>query len=278
MTVHQVSQGLEEVAPQAIISPSEDLSRLTVTLPDYEVETVNGVHEVTLPGETRLYQQGKPVVPALVVEQTYPVGTIIHDVRIHEQSDPITTMGWVLPIGNTNPDVAGEVMAPPVSDFTGWFPTRPLDWKVLVNGDGTRTLQVLVYPFQYNNVTTEARYTQELTLAVESTTSTLGIEAATVDKLAYKPGESMTLNLTLYSSEPAQDVVLNAEVKRYGTDEWLAGLLVDRLETVTGTASWSGIWNTTEQASGNCFVDICVSTPDGQILDRRTLLFKILEN
>ena len=258
------------------VQVSQDTNELFVTLDDYEVREVNGIDEVTIPGGTDLIQQGKPLVPCLRIERPLPAGMIVQDVQLRKRSDLSEDQGLNLPLGNTNPDLEGISSDPPSSTFSGWFPTRDFQWNVLSNGDTTRTLQIELYPFFYNNITREIRYYHDFAFELVTLTSPVYIVTASIDPNLVV-GQIARIELALVNNGEPRDVIIQATIKRYGTDKLLGGLLIDRLDTLIGPATYSSQWDSNGQEAGHCVLDVCLCTQDGRLLDQRTRTFTLLD-
>ena len=95
------------------------------------------------------------------------------------------------------------------------------------------------------------------------------------DKAVYEVGQTVTVGLNVESAGDPADAVVNAVVRRYGTDEKLAGLLLESLDALTGAASFSARWDSANAAPGICYVDVIIADLTGRILDRRTALFRL---
>ncbi len=262
-------------SPHAI-QIDKDPNQLHVTLDDYQIQEVNGVDEVTIPGGTLLIQHGRPLIPCLRIEHQLDPGILIQEVQLCQREDLVEAQGLNLPLANTQPELEGLSQIPVTSTFSGWFPTEPLTWEVLSNGEGSRTLQVELYPFIYNNVTQETRYYRSFDLELVSLNSPIYIVTVGIDPNIVV-GDQVNIDLALYNNGVPRDVVIQATLKRYGTDESLGGLLIDRLDTLMGPATYRSQWDSTGQVPGHCVLDVSLVTPSGDLLDQRTRNFRITE-
>ena len=257
------------------LAQADDVVPIEVSIPDYLVEPVGENDHVTIPDGDLVFEQGRPSVPYYAVTRHLPAGTLVQDVRLVERGDLQTTDGLVLPLANCVPDLEGYVATEAVPTFAGWFPTKPHDWNVIPNGDGSSTLQLRVYPFFYNSTTTEARFWQQFTFALETVASPLEVRALWTDRAIYEVGQTVTVGLKVESTGEPADAVVDAVVRRYGTDEKLAGLLLESLDALTGAASFTSAWDSANAAPGICYVDVIIADLTGRILDRRTALFRL---
>jgi hypothetical protein len=263
-------------ADAAIASiPADEVLYIDVNVPDYEVERIGELDYVTIPDGDLVFEQGRPQVPYYPVTEDLPAGTMVQDVNLVEKTGLATTEGLVLPLVNCTPDLDGYEVTPAMPTFAGWFPTKTYDWKVIRNGDGSSTLHLQVYPFFYNSVTTAARFSSQFTFAVETVTSPVRIWTVGTDKSVYEVGETVAVALRLESAGDPVDVVVDAVVRRYGTDERLAGLLLTRLDGLMGVATFAPQWDSTDVEPGLCYVDVTAADMTGRVLDRRTAMIRV---
>ena len=78
---------------------------------------------------------------------------------------------------------------------------------------------------------------------VETGGSGVQIAALATDKQIYQPAEEVNVGLGLNGAGPAEDVIVEVVVRRYGSGETVAGLLLRRLSGLSGLASYSAIWD-----------------------------------
>ncbi len=247
----------------------------TVVVPDCVVER-RGAHDyVTIPNGGLMSETGQPLVPYYVVTRHVPVGTVIQSVNLVERTDAQTITGLILPVANNAPDLEGYVVKPAEPAFAGWFPTRQYDWNVIPNGNGSSTLQLIVYPFVYNNVTTEARFFGRFTFDIETLASGVRINVLRTDKPVYEAGQTVSVRLDLGSVGDPIEAVAAVVVRRYGTDEKLAGLLLTSLDSLTGRSSLSLTWESTSAGPGYYYVDATITDMSGRILERKTAMISI---
>jgi hypothetical protein len=215
------------------------------------------------------------MVPYCTLSRHLPAGAVVQDVLLVHRSDMQPDDGLVLPLANCVPDLEGYDATPAEPAFAGWFPTRTHDWNVIPNGDGSTTLYVRVYPLLYNRTTTEVRFWRRFTLELRTVASPVYIQTARTDKLAYEAGETIACSLSFASAGDPVDAVVHAVVRRYGTDEKLAGLLLKGLDALTGSAAFTPRWDSANAEPGLCYVDVIVADMTGRTLDRRTAPFRL---
>jgi hypothetical protein len=79
----------------------------------------------------------------------------------------------------------------------------------------------------------------------------------------------------VHNSGDAQDVIVNAVVKRYGSDEVLDGLLLRMLKGMVGSVSFTPQWDSTNCTPGYCCVEVTLSDLQGNLLDKDSELFAL---
>jgi len=246
-----------------------------VSLPSVRIESADGVDRAVMPGGRQLCEEGRPMVPYVMVARTYAAGTEVQDVRVLSQTDMETFPDLDLPIGTLAPDLAEGTLDAPVSTFSGWFPTRTHDWQVVPNGDGTCTLQVRVYCFVYDNVAREGRLFRKVCLEVQTLDSGLILTDVGLDQQGYQVGDTVKASLAVQATGKPRDVVAELCIRRYGTGEILAGLPLQQLVGLSGDASLSLQWKSKGATPGLCYVDAWVRALDGQVLAHKTRLFEL---
>ena len=248
---------------------------LDVTVPEYTVTSAEGVDHVAIPGGGLWLEAGKPEVPDYLVSLNYPQGTKVQDVLLTTRSGLSTASGLNLPVAVMDITSSSADTGPTPGEGEGWFPEGQYDWHVLDNPDGTSTLQIRLYPFYYNPLTTDVRFYRNYTFAISYTVSTVSISGLTTSQSVYQPGDAVLVSLILTNTGQAQDVVVNAAIKRYGTDELVDGLLLQTLPGLSGPASFSTVWDSAEVASGLYYVEATLQDMSGSLLDRRTTMFTL---
>ncbi|MCU0915649.1 MAG: fibronectin type III domain-containing protein [Planctomycetes bacterium] len=253
-----------------------------VTIPDYEVKTVDGKDHVTIPGGDVLLENGQPMVPCYSMQWELPPGTVVQDVRVRQRSELRTALGLVLPLATLMQDAAQAPLQAArdrvnkeLPTARGWYPAKDLDWRLIPGSGGSSTLIVRLYPFFYNAQTTEVRFYRHYVLDVEVAVSGVQIAALSTDKRLYQPADTVTVSLGLSATGQAADVIVEVVIRRYGSDEIVAGLLLRRLSGLSGSASYSAAWDSTGAVPGVYYAQTRIATPAGQVLDQQACLFTV---
>ena len=251
-------------------------STLKVSIPEYEVNTTAGEDYVDIPGGDVLLEDGKNRVPYYVVEVDCPAGYKVQEVVLVEKSKLSTTEGLNLPITVMRIDSLGSSLnAKANSNGEEWYPTKDFDWRVIPNGDGSSTLVLMIYPFFYNQLTTQVRFYQDYCFDINHTVSSVTITDLVTDKYAYQQGDTVMVDMWLNNSGEAQDVIVDALVKRCGSDEIGDGLLLRTLKGFEGLASFSPQWDSSGVEPGYYYVEVTLKDTSGNVLDRQTEMFRL---
>ncbi len=258
------------VAGEEPLSPNPEIE-----LPDYEIATVDGYDRVTIPGGDILIEPNTPMVPIYRIQWAVPVGVVVQDVSVQQRSDLRADIGLKLPVAVMTIDAANGSAAAEVEPKPGWCPDRQLDWRVVPAADGTATLLVTLYPFEYNWQTTESRFYRKFTLNIETLDSPVRIGALLTDSGTYMPGDPVTVKVGLSAAGEAQDAFVDTVIRQYGSDELVAGLLLDNLAGLSGTASYAAAWDSTGAEPGFYYVETKIANTASQVLARETALFRI---
>ncbi|NOZ28117.1 MAG: hypothetical protein GXP39_08715 [Chloroflexi bacterium] len=267
------SRGERTLAAQA-----EPPSFLEVEVPDYVVHRDafgEGLDDVEIPGGQLWLEPGQLRVPFYTVSVDYPRGYRIQDVGLAERSGLVTDTGLNVPMTPITPTVCQcepQTYAGPVE---GWFPGKDYAWEVMENPDGTSTLNITVYAFQYNPLTTDVRFYRRYGFDIAYTVSPATVAELTTDKQEYAPGETVTVETRLDQTEGVQDVVVGAVIRRYGSDELVDSLFLRTLADLAGAASFSTSWSSEGVAPGVYYVEVTLRDPEGRTLDRRTSTFTL---
>jgi hypothetical protein len=255
---------------------SQPVSSLTMAIPDYEIKTVDGLDYVEIPGGQAELEEGKPLVPYYTVSRDYPRGYEVQEVTMTERSGLTTATGFNLPLVSMAPDGGeGGLASGTYEEFTGseWYPEEDYRWEIIENPDGSTTLQIAMFPFYYNPLTTDVHFYQNYSFDIAYTASPIEITHLSTDRDAYPPGDSVSIDLWLNNPGEPEDVVLSAVLKAEGSDSVLEGLLLRKLENVTGVASFSTVWDSTGFEPGDYVVEAELRATNGTLLDRETQLF-----
>ncbi len=253
-------------------------STLQIEVPEYTVNVDhlgNGLDYVGIPGGRVWVERGQLRVPFYSTAITYPQGYEIQDVVLTERSGLVTDTGLHIPMTavTVTPSICDPV--PYSGTVGGWFPEEEYHWEVMENADGSTILNIVMYPLQYNPLTTDARFYGNYSFDINWTVSPLTVTSSATDKDAYEQGETVAVDIALSNSGEGQDAIVSAVIKRYGSGEIVDGLLLTTLGGLGGEASFSPQWDTTGFEPGAYYVEVTVEDTAGTLLDRRTEVFQV---
>jgi hypothetical protein len=128
----------------------------------------------------------------------------------------------------------------------------------------------------YNSQTTDILFYQDYSFDVVTTTTAVEITSLRTDNPVYRKGDKVMIDLMARGGNPgaAQDVIIAASIKTL-SDEAAAGLPLQSLHALTGTASANLEWNTTGFAAGVYYVDLDLQDSEGNLLDREAREFTL---
>lgn len=255
----------------SIASGSEPLSSVKISIPDYKVNKVANLDYVEIPeGEILLAEEGRPRVPYYTQSIDYPDGYRVQDVILKKKAGLRTATGLKLPVVILNPQLKSY---PKMKE--GWYPEEEYEWKVWDNPDGSATLVIIVYPFYYNPTTTDVKFYKNYQFDIKYTFSSVSIISVATDRNVYDPGDNIKADVNLNNNGKALDITLTATIKKEGTDELVYSLPTRSLEKLSGDASLSLEWNTKGTPTGNYLFEIKLSDVSGNILDKRSVAFRL---
>ena len=270
------SGGAGEEAETPDVAASPPPTSVQVQVPTYVVTTTGDYDSVSIPGGEVLLVEGKPVVPFYGERIPIPAGYQVQDVALVERSAPVTQAGLNLAVTTWYTDGASSgIRAPLALGDEGWYPLRDHEWQTVLNADGSSTLVINIYAFDYNGLTQDARFCPSYRFQITCAASSVAIAELHTDKGAYAQGEPVLIDLTLANAGQAQDLVAEVSIRRQGTEEWVDGLLLASLPALSGDASFSPGWETTGFAPGRYFVDVAVRGAGGELLAHDSALFTL---
>jgi hypothetical protein len=258
------------------------------------VESTQGMDVVTIPGGTVMAEDYQPEVPVYPVFITVPLNYRVQDVQLTSRSGLYTTQGLSLPIAVPITDglaLDGMQLATALSAAglegarsqasaaesgeDGWYPGQDLEWHVQPEGDGTSSLVLRLYPFQYNALTTDVRFYQDYALAIRYTTPGVTLTHLSTEKPVYQPGETVMVNIGLIGGGAPQDVVVEASIHRYDDGARVDGLLLRTLPALTGPAEFTPQWDSSGRPAGEYYVQLTLRDGSGELLDEYTCSFHL---
>jgi|GEM_PF-956569 len=253
----------------------QPLSSLDVVVPDYEVTSSDGVDYVEIPGGDILLEEGEYRIPYYSVSVDYPKEHKVQYVALTDRSGMVTDTGLNIPI--TTMDIASSMDNGSLASNLGegWFPDAEYRWEILQKPDGCSTLIIIIYPFNYNPMTTDVRFYRNYIFDINYTVSPAAIATLSTDSDEYEQGDTVIVDLILNNSGEAQDIIFSASVKRCGSGEVVNGLLLRTLKEFTGLASFTPQWDSNGVEPGYYCVEVTLKDTSSNVLDRQTEMFRL---
>jgi hypothetical protein len=248
-------------------------STLQIEVPGYVVSHTLGLDWVTIPGGRLWMAPGQLWLPYYSTSMEVPAGTKVQDVVLTNRSGGMTDSGFNLPMVPLTVTACACTPEPYAGPVEGWFPERVYDWATLDNPDGTTTLEVAVYPFYYNPLTSDVLFFSNYAFEVITTASEVRVTGLATDKPEYQPGEPVLAEVELENAGYTQDVFVSALVKHYGSEEVVGGLLLESLIGLRGASSFSMEWDSSSAEPGTYLIEVTLEDAGGTLLDRSTELF-----
>lgn len=230
--------------------PDGPIGQVGIVVPDYTVTTdEEGMDHVTLPGDGEWLNLNDYVVPTWKETFTYPQGQRVQDVVLTAQSGLTVATGLHIPTDTMAIDCncaavptlsqSADAALQNTTAISGWYPQfePEYEWAVYENPDGTSILEIIIYPFTYNPVTTDARFYRKWGFDVEVFTTTVSIGDLSLPQPTYRLTETVTANLVIDNADAEQSVVVWAEVRSNQDDSVVSALPLQTLHAVSGTSA-----------------------------------------
>ncbi|MFW6056428.1 MAG: C25 family cysteine peptidase, partial [Chloroflexota bacterium] len=241
-----------------------------VHVPGYTVTTEDEGDYIDIPGGFATLIPGRPIVPVYDVYLDYPAGQRVQDVRLADRSEAVLTTGLDIPEFERAVSGSDDSPASQTGDPLDWWPQVEYDWGVEENQDGSSTLAIRLYPFVYNQETTEARFYQDYSLDIDVTTSTVEILSVATDRYVYAEGDPVEIDVWLRNSSDvaADDLYIEAVVLDESSGEMVGSLPLEYLGGLNGVGSVKLAWDSGATRAGRYGVAVDVRDASGNVLDR----------
>ena len=260
----------------ASLSEAKTPSSIEITIPDYNVTSVNSTDYVEIPEGYVLFIPDMPLVPYYRVFYDYPSGYQIQDVVLTNRSEPVAATGLNIPnAAMAIPGCCGVLDQFKQSELPEWWPLKTFEWDVFESPNST-TLAITIYPFYYNNLTTDVKFYKNYSFDINYTISSIEISKLETDKHVYEQGAQVGVDFELENvGSEGRDVVVDAVIKECGAGAIVSGLLLRTLNDFVGNASYSTWWNSSGIESGYYSIDVELKDTKGTLLDRKIESFRL---
>ena len=249
-------------------------------LPKYKITETEANDFVDIPGGSIIIERDRYRVPYYHKSIIIPYGYRVTDIELSSKSEltkeTYLNLTKIITDDVTTGEQIGKSPSPTIEPGKEWYPFEDYSWSIQENPNGTTTLNLIVYPFQYNLKTKESEYYSDFDFNIKYIESNVQITDVVSDKLEYEVGEEVEVEVTLcnYGTSPT-DVIVSAEVKSQQSSALAMGLDLKRLQLHPGTSSIKLSFNTRDLGEGTVATEIVAMTLTGDVLDKETLTIRV---
>jgi hypothetical protein len=267
-------------APAATTAPT---TTLHIQVPDYVISTtVDGFDLVDIPGGKVLMEEGLHRVPYWSVSVDYTPGYRIQDVDLTLRSGQLLTTGLILPTTvityyTSASSSGGTTQTLSLTEDDDWFPHLDdiYDWQVSLNPDGSSQLNIQLFPFHYQPATTNAEWYSDFDFDIDVISTTVGVEAFTVNAKTLVPGDSIGADLWLDNSGAPLDVIVAPTVRDLVNGDTVDGLDLHLLHALSGPSTYGFEWDSSGFAPGHYLLWVDLLDSEGNWLDSASETFRL---
>ncbi len=264
---------------------------LTIDLPAFTRETIDGVDYIDIPSDDALGThsgtlntgQHEYPVPMYIHTIEVPAGEQVQSVTLTNRDDrsiyeninlPLIEMAESSASGSLLPALRPQVLSSvPGHDWSPNF-EQPFTWSVYDQVEGGSTLTIILHPFYYDPAALYAEYYRHFEFDIETISTTVTITDASTDKPAYNPGETVLLDLKVENSGVTpQNLVVSTSLLKNGTGEAVEGFDLAALDQLTGEGLLNLAWNWSNPAilPGDYTIEIVIEDMEGHRLAQRSV-------
>jgi len=247
-----------------------------VSLKDFTVKQVTGYDYVEIPDGKPIGILGKPYIPFFQKTYTYSKDFSVQNVEIVIRKDMKEGKGLKIPIYKIEMDPKNPKKDTRTLQVNDWFPEKEFEWSVEENPDGSKTLTISMYPFYYNEYTTEYKYYKGYQFNVNYINTFVQINQFEADKVEFNPTEIVTLSSKLTYTENKPKNLIAAVILMDANNNEVEKLPIKDLSDVqTKDLSISFEWNNEKHLTGRFFATLQIKNYEGEMLDFRQTGFTI---
>jgi PKD repeat protein len=256
--------------PASVVSRQPEATTIRVTLPAYEVTTIEGLDRIILADGGRLLDPGYPEVPLWVATSRFSAGIRVQDVRLTSRRVGAVQTGLLLGYHQPKNDCQGCPQIDPVDPvwWDGWWPALEpeYDWWAEENHDGSTTLFIRILPFHVFSDTYTTLYHNGFTFEVDTIKTGVSIGYWRAEESNVAQDDGTTLALALTNTGSPLDVVVQTTL-RNAADKVVGGLPLETLERLSGSATVSLTLDTHGYPVGDYKVVVELLDTGGRLLD-----------
>ncbi|MCB2182472.1 MAG: hypothetical protein KQH63_10630 [Desulfobulbaceae bacterium] len=264
----------DQESDAATMDVTEPPTGLSVDIPYYVVNQVDGIDYAEIPDGDLLSDPGQYVVPYWSEEIPIPAGYVVQDVTA-SRSGFIASTGLRLPL---SPDdfMESDTGEPFVPQEYEWFPDVPFRWNVIPGDEGGQTLILMAYPFSYRSSTTDVHFYSHYDFSFTLTSSDIGVSNVHMERTEIAPGEVLAGYVELQNNSAETKTVRFSEmVASYGGEVYTDGFPLQTLVLQPGTSSVTFAWPSEGVAQGHYKLKIVVEDESADLLATAAAHFTI---
>ena len=241
---------------------SEPKTSVSVTIPDYQVSTDEGMSAVTIPGGSVLEaEEGRPVVPYYREKIAYPRSHRVSQVTMKERAGKRDAPGLKLALVNLD-----TVPLPSGMIKRGVYPLRDFSWRMKESDEGSDTLVLEIFPFFYDPATSQGTFYNRYEFNIAYVRSTVQIGSVVTDKIEYDPGDVVKVTAELSNTGTPVDVGCKGTVYRALTKDQKAQIPGTKPERLEKSKTITLDWPTANVPTGTYTIEVAASDPAGNLL------------
>ena len=254
------------------VNETVDGLNLRVYLPELEIEQIDRKDVPQIPGGGTLADLGSYPVPVWTLSVDVAAGQQVQDVQLTSRGNPVGFGNLDLPVVTAETDCTcstAKTAAPATPAVEGWYPVQEqvYDWEVEEGANGSSTVYITLYPFNYQAASGDALYYRAFQFAVETIESAVTIDSLSAAPEATGLRDRMDVNLVVNAAAPQREVVVQGRIQAWGTGEILGGLPLQTLHNLAGTATEVLTWDTQDYPAGDYMIVVDLLNSSGLLLD-----------
>lgn len=264
--------------PKLLIASEEDLppTNIDITLPDYAISTLDGFDYIEIPDGLWWFESGDYQIPFYQKTIEIPAGFSIQDVVLDNKADPSYQTGKRLPVNLM--EITGSESQNIYVSSTGDLPPfagRDFDWSISENPDGSSSLIINIYPFNYDPQTTNVTYYHDFHFNLDFGSTPVSITEFFTDEPTYAQGEQVHIEVGLENTGAEVDVGVAAVLRNANSGDLIDGYPIQLMENLKGKAAFSLGWMSTGFPAGEYEVELILKEPNGIVFDRQVTSFTL---
>jgi len=267
------SQQSQGIGMQTVEGP---LSSVNVTVPDYAVTEMFDEQWVEIPDGNMLLELGSWQIPYYRLAISYPAGYKIQDVSMLSRAGLSEDTGFNIPeVSMEEGGIPTQVNSHISPQNPGFYPTLNFTWDTIEFLNETTILVISVYPFYYDADTSDIKFYNNYSFAINYSISFVKIAGVTTDEEKYLQGEPVNVAIEVNNSQTPINASVNADMKFYGSDEVVDSVTLGTVTLDPGVTDSNLSWDTSGQPSGYYLTDIVLRDVNGLSLDSGNKKFRL---